>query len=101
MAHLEHQMAHAHLHAPHDGKAHPSAHHGHHHGHHGWSHGAPSSTASSVISEDLTYMTSVHVEEEDVEEEREMEQLVALHQREAADMARRHSLQIRRRSARR
>ena len=94
MAHLEHQMAHAHLHAPHDGKAHPSAHHGHHHGHHRGSHGAPSSTASSVISEDLTYMTSVHVEEEDVEEEREMEQLVALHQREAADMARRHSLQM-------
>ena len=99
VAHLEHQMAHAQVHVPHDGKAHPSSHPTHptHHGHHGWSarsHGAPSSAASSVISEDLTYMTSVHMDEEDVDEEREMEQLVALQQREAADMARRHNLQM-------
>ena len=98
VAHLEHQMAHVHVHAPVDGRAHPSAHQTHppHHGHHGWparSHGAPSSTASSVLSEDLTYMAA-SMDDEDADEEREMEQLVALQQREAADMARRHNQQM-------
>ena len=56
-----------------------------------WQRGAPSSTASSVISEDPTLSP---VDDEDADEEREMEQLVAFQQREAADLARRHNLQM-------
>ena len=87
ISHLEHQMAHVNVgHHPAPHQTHPP-----HHGHGQWQRGAPSSTASSVISEDLTYQP---MDEEDLSEEREMEQLVALQQREASDMARRHNQQM-------
>jgi WNK lysine deficient protein kinase len=87
---LEQQMSLVHMHAT----AHPAPHQTHppHSFGPGQTRGgAPSSTASSVISEDLAYQP---IDEEDIHEEREMEQLVASQQRETADMARRHNQQM-------
>ena len=78
VTHLEQDMHHAHIST--------------HHLQHGQAHlrsGAPSSKASSVMSEDLSA-----VEDDEAAEEREMEQLMAAQQKEAADMQRRHTQQM-------